>query len=68
MLGEPTTKGVAGCPIVVTKSGTPAIGVLGVIGVAPLFPVFAAGSLGADAVAFVVGDVPATAALGVIGT
>ena len=41
---------------------------LGVIGVAPLFPVFAAGSLGADAVAFVVGDVPATAALGVIGT
>jgi hypothetical protein len=68
LLGEPTTNGVAGWPIVVTKSGTPVIELLGVIGVARLFPVLPAGSFGADVVAVVCGLVPAIAAVGVIGT
>jgi hypothetical protein len=68
LLVVPTTNGVEGCPIVVTKSGTPVTAVLGVIGAAGLFPVFAAGSFGADVVAVVCGVVPTIAAVGVIGT
>jgi hypothetical protein len=68
LLTCPTVNGVAGWPTVVTKSGTPATGVLGVVGVAALLPVLLAGSFGAEDVPLNVGVVPAVAAEGVTGT
>jgi hypothetical protein len=68
LLGSPTVSGVVGWPILVIKSGTPAIGVEGVIGLAPLLPVLATGSLGAEVVALNCGLVPADEGNGVTGT
>jgi hypothetical protein len=68
LLTCPTVSGVAGWPIVVVKSGTPATGVLGVVGVALLLLVLATGSSGVDEPPLNVGVVPATEAEGVTGT
>ena len=69
LLGCPAVKGVAGCPILVVKSGTPTTAVVGVIGVAGLFPVLPAGSFGADVVAVNgPGVVPTVLDAGVTGT
>ena len=69
ILGVPTTNGVNGCPIVVTKSGAgvAATGVVGVIGVAALFPVTVSPGVVGDAVNGV-GVVPTVLAAGVTGT